>query len=39
MRVVYGEPLYFNKSESIETGTQKIEGALKKVDKVASSHE
>ena len=39
MRVVYGEPLYFNKNESIETGTQKIEDALNKVDKVASSHE
>ena len=39
MRVVYGEPLYFNKNESIETGTQKIEDALNKVDKVASNHE
>ena len=39
MRVVFGEPLYFNKDEGIETGTQKIEDALKKVDKVASSHE
>jgi lysophospholipid acyltransferase (LPLAT)-like uncharacterized protein len=39
MRVVFGEPLYFNKDESIETGTQKIEDALKKVDEVASNHE
>ena len=39
MRVVFGEPLYFNKDEGAETGTQKIEGALKKVDRVASSHE
>ena len=39
MRVVFGEPLYFNKDEGVETGTQKIEDALKKVDKVASSHE
>ena len=39
MRVVIGEPLYFNKNESIETGTKKIENALKKVDKVASNHE
>ena len=39
MRVVFGEPLYFNKDEGVETGTQKIEGALKKVDRVASSHE
>ena len=39
MRVVFGEPLYFNKNESTETGTQKIEHALKKVDKVASDHE
>ena len=39
MRVVFGRPLYFNKDEGIETGTKKIEDALKKVDKVASSHE
>ena len=39
MRVVLGEPLYFNKDEGIETGTKKIEGALKKVDEVASNHE
>ena len=39
MRVVFEEPLYFNKNESTETGTQKIEHALKKVDKVASDHE
>ena len=39
MRVVFGEPLYFNKDEGVATGTQKIEDALKKVDKVASSHE
>jgi lysophospholipid acyltransferase (LPLAT)-like uncharacterized protein len=39
MRVVFGEPLYFNKDESIETGTQKIEDALKKVDEIASNHE
>ena len=39
MRVVFGEPLYFNKDEGIETGTQKIEDALKKVDEVASNHE
>ena len=39
MRVVFGEPLYFNKNESIEIGTQKIEDALNKVDKVASNHE
>ena len=39
MRVVFGEPLYFNKNESIETGTQKIEDALKKVDRIASDHE
>ena len=39
MRVVFGEPLYFNKDEGIETGTQKIEDALKKVDEVASKHE
>ena len=25
MRVVFGEPLYFNKNESVETGTQKID--------------
>ena len=39
MRVVFGEPLYFNKNESIEIGTQKIEGALNKVDRVARDHE
>ncbi len=39
MRVVFGEPLYFNKNESVETGTQKIEDALKKADEVASNHE
>ena len=39
MRVVFGEPLYFNKNESIEIGTQKIEDALNKVDKIASNHE
>lgn len=39
MRVVFGEPLYFNKDESIETGTQKIEDALNKVDRIASDHE
>jgi len=39
MRVVFGEPLYFNKDEGIETGTQKIEDALRKVDEVASNHE
>ena len=39
MRVVFGEPLYFNKNESIEIGTQKIEDALKRVDKIASNHE
>ena len=39
MRVVFGELLYFNKDEGIETGTQKIEDALKKVDEVASNHE
>ena len=39
MRVVFGEPLYFNKNEGIETGTQKIEDALKKIDEVASNHE
>ena len=39
MRVVFGRPLYFNKDEGIETGTKKIEDALKKVDKVASSYE
>ena len=39
MRVVFGEPLYFNKNESIEIGTQKIEDALTMVDKIASNHE
>ena len=39
MRVVLEEPLYFNKDEGVETGTQKIEDALHKVDKVASKHE
>ena len=39
MRVVFGEPLYFNKNEDIEIGTQKIEDALNKVDKIASNHE
>ena len=39
MLVVFGEPLYFNKDEGIETGTQKIEDALKKVDEAASNHE
>ena len=39
MRVVFGEPLYFNKNESIEIGTQKIEDALNKVDRVARDHE
>ena len=39
MRVAFGEPLYFNKDESVETGTQKIEDALKKVDGIASNHE
>ena len=39
MRVVFGEPLYFNKNESIEIGTQKIEDALNRVDKIASNHE
>ena len=39
MRVVFGKPLYFNKNESIEIGTQKIEGALNNVDRVASYHE
>ena len=39
MRVVFGEPLYFNKNESVETGTKKVEDALKKVDGVASNHE
>ena len=39
MRVVFGEPLYFNKNESIEIGTQKIEDALNMVDKIASNHE
>jgi|TARA_B100001093_G_scaffold496607_1_gene542515 lysophospholipid acyltransferase (LPLAT)-like uncharacterized protein len=39
MRVVFGEPLYFNKNESIKTGTQKIEDALKKVDRIACDHE
>ena len=39
MRVVFGEPLYFNKDESIEKGTQKIEDALNKVDRIASDHE
>jgi len=39
MRVVFGEPLYFNKNESIEIGTQKIEDTLNKVDRVARDHE
>ncbi len=39
MRVVFGEPLYFNKEESIEKGTQKIEDALNEVDRIASDHE
>ena len=39
MRVVYGKPLYFDKSESLETGAEKIEKALHKIDKIASKHE
>ena len=39
MRVVFGEPLYFNKDEGFETGAKKIEDALNKVDEVASNHE
>ena len=39
MRVVYGKPLYFDKNESLDTGTQKIENALHEIDKIASNHE
>ena len=39
MRVVYGKPLYFDKKESLEAGTEKIEKALHKIDKIASKHE
>ena len=39
MRVVIGEPLYFEENEGVDSGVQKIEDALKIVDKIASSHE
>ncbi len=39
MSVVYGKPLYFDKSESLEAGAEKIEKALHKIDKIASKHE
>ena len=39
MRVVYGKPLYFDKNESLEAGTEKIEKVLHKIDKIASKHE
>ena len=39
MHVVIGEPLYFEEDEGVDSGVQKIEDALKIVDKIASSHE
>ncbi len=39
MRVVVGEPLNFEENEGVDSGVQKIEDALKIVDKIASSHE
>ena len=38
-RVVFGEPLYFSKNDSIKTGTKKIEDALNRIDEVACNHE
>ncbi len=39
MRVVFGEPLYFNNDDSAKTGNKKIEDALRKVDEIASKYE
>lgn len=39
MKIVIGEPLYFNNNDNIEIGTKKIEEKLNEIDQMASNHE